>query len=99
MDEKGLSKTLRTAIKTGKVIIGTKEAIHSLKGSKLVVYSSSPSFPLVSELVKACKDLSMPLLEYEGSSIELGRLCGKPFPISVIVVKAAGEADLSALLG
>jgi ribosomal protein L30E len=25
--------------------------------------------------------------EFNGSSIELGILCGKPFPISVIVIK------------
>ncbi|MEM3437658.1 MAG: 50S ribosomal protein L30e [Nitrososphaerales archaeon] len=96
--EKDLEKILRTVIKTGKYILGTKEVLKSIKGSKIVIYSSFLSKDKVSEIVNTCKSLSIPFMEFKGTSVELGRVCGKPFPISAIAIKSPGEADLSPLI-
>ncbi|MCP8304274.1 MAG: ribosomal L7Ae/L30e/S12e/Gadd45 family protein [archaeon] len=98
ISEKNLEKILRAVIKTGKVVIGTKEASRSIKGSKLVIYSSSLSKERISEVVDTCRSLSVPFTEFKGTSIDLGRICGKPFLISAISVKSSGEVDLSPLI-
>lgn len=98
MIEKDFEKILRTVVKTGKYIIGAKEVLKSIKGSKMIIYSSSLSKDKVSEVVDICKSLSIPCMEFKGTSIELGKVCGKPFPISAIAIKSPGEADLSPLI-
>ncbi|MEM3382961.1 MAG: 50S ribosomal protein L30e [Nitrososphaerales archaeon] len=96
--EKDLEKILRTVIKTGKYILGVKEVSKSIKGSKIIIYSSFLSKDKVLEIVNACKSLSIPFIEFKGTSVELGRVCGKPFPISAIAIKSPGDADLSPLI-
>jgi large subunit ribosomal protein L30e len=98
ISEKDLEKTLRTVIKTGKYIIGAKEVSKSIKGSKVIIYSSSLSKDMVLEVVNTCKSLSIPFIEFKGTPVELGRICGKQFPISAIAIKSPGEVDLSPLI-
>ncbi|MGB9660042.1 MAG: 50S ribosomal protein L30e [Nitrososphaerales archaeon] len=98
ISEKDLEKILRTVMKTGKFIIGAKEVSKSIRGSKIIIYSSSLPKDWVSEVVKTCKSLSIPFIEFKGTSIDLGRICGKPFPMSAIAIKSPGEVDLSPLI-
>ncbi|MCP8322661.1 MAG: ribosomal L7Ae/L30e/S12e/Gadd45 family protein [Candidatus Methylarchaceae archaeon HK02M2] len=98
ISEKKLEKILRTVIKTGKVVIGTKQVSKSIKGSKLVIYSTSLSEERTSELIRTCKSLSVPFMEYRGTSMDLGRICGKLFLISAISIKSSGEVDLNPII-
>ena len=98
ISEKKLEKILRTVIKTGKVVIGTKQVSKSIKGSKLVIYSSSLSKERTYELIRICKSLSVPFIEYGGTSMDLGRICGKLFLISAISIKSSGEVDLDPII-
>ncbi|MCP8315204.1 MAG: 50S ribosomal protein L30e [archaeon] len=99
ISEKNLEKILRTVIKTGKFIIGAKEVSRSIKGSKIMIYSSSLPKNWISEVVNTCKSLSIPFIEFKGTSVELGRICGRPFPVSAIAIKSPGEGDISSLIG
>ncbi|MGQ9719094.1 MAG: ribosomal L7Ae/L30e/S12e/Gadd45 family protein [Nitrososphaerales archaeon] len=98
ISKKDLEKVLRTVVKTGKVVIGSKEALRSVKGSKIVIYSSSLSEEKISKVVKECKSLEVPLMKFEGTSVDLGRICGRLYPISVMAIKSPGEGDLSLLI-
>tara|TARA_B100000949_G_C14089417_1_gene369312 strand:+ start:352 stop:669 length:318 start_codon:yes stop_codon:yes gene_type:complete len=98
VEDKILSKTLKEAITTGKCIFGSRGVISSIKGSKLVVYSSSLKSPLLDELIKKCDDSSIPILSFKGSSINLGRICGKDFRVSTMLVRLPGDANLRDIL-
>ncbi|NWG09562.1 MAG: ribosomal L7Ae/L30e/S12e/Gadd45 family protein [Nitrososphaerales archaeon] len=98
ISKKDLEKVLRTIVKTGKVVIGSKEALRSVKGSKIVIYSSSLSEEKISNVVKECKSLEVPLMKFEGTSVDLGRICGRLYPISAMAIKSPGEGDLSLLI-
>ncbi len=87
-----LEKQLKVVTKTGKYIVGRKEVLNGLKGSKLVVWSSSANVP--PKLLNECKELQVPAVCFSGSPIELGKLCGIPYKVSVISVKTAGDAIL-----
>ena len=98
MDEKVLEKVLQTAVKTGKYVAGLKEVSQSLKGSKLVIYSTALPEKKVNKIIEVCQSSSIPILAYEGSTIKLGRLCGRPFRISALAIKSPGEANLTPIL-
>ncbi len=98
VDEKMLEKALKTVVKTGKYTLGLKEVTKSLKGVKLLVYSNSLDEATVSKMEGLCSASSVPTVAYSGSSVELGRLCGRPFRVSVISVKSAGDVDITPLI-
>jgi len=92
VDEKLLERFLKTVIKTGKYTLGLKETLKSLKGAKVVVYSSSVG-EAASRFQRLRKSSSTTILPYPGSSVRLGRLCGLPFKVSAISIKSLGDAD------
>jgi large subunit ribosomal protein L30e len=91
-----LEKQLKVSARTGKYIVGRKEVLASLKGSKLLVWSSSAN--ISQELLNQCKSLQIPALRFDGDPIALGKTCGIPFKVSVIAVRSAGDADLENFL-
>jgi large subunit ribosomal protein L30e len=98
IDQKILSKALHQATKTGKCISGYKEVHQSIKGSKLVVYSTALSPAEIKTIAEECKAVDVPIASYAGKSFELGAACGKKYKISILAVKSPGEADLSPIL-
>ncbi len=93
LEGKEFSRQLKVAAKTGKFVVGRREVSGSVKGSKLLVWSSSANVP--QSILDQCRTLSVPALKFEGNPVELGRACGIPFRVSVIAVKSGGDADLS----
>ncbi len=89
-----LEKQLKLAARTGSYIVGRREVSHSLKGSKLLVWSGSANVPQT--MLDESKSLSVPAIKFSGNPVELGRACGIPFRVSVIALKSTGDADLSA---
>jgi large subunit ribosomal protein L30e len=89
-----LEKQLKIAAKTGKYLVGRREVLSGVKGTKLLVWSASADIP--QKILDECKTLSVPAVKFNGNPVELGHACGIPFRVSVIALKAAGDADLSA---
>jgi large subunit ribosomal protein L30e len=87
-----LERQLKSAVKTGKVTVGRKEVANTLKGSKLVVWSGAAN--LSQDLLTQCQSLEIPAVRYDGNPIELGRMAGIPFKVSVLSVKTIGDAKL-----
>jgi large subunit ribosomal protein L30e len=88
-----LERQLKSVTKTGKYVVGRKEVLGSLKGSKLVVWSASANVP--PQILSECKTLQVPAIRFDGNPIELGKVCGIPYKVSVIAVKSPGDAVLS----
>lgn len=87
-----LEKQLKAVTKTGKYVVGRKEVLNGLKGSKLVVWSASANVP--PRILDECRNLQVPAVRFDGNPIELGKTCGIPYKVSVIAVKSAGDASL-----
>ncbi len=95
-----LEQELRTAVRTGKVLLGSKSTIKHLKlgKAKLVVIAKNAD-PNVKEDIRYYAKLSgIPVVEYDGTSIELGTLLGKPFPVQALAVLDAGESRILELV-
>lgn len=84
--------SLRKAVKTGTVFLGrnkTRESIESGKAKLVVVARNSPES--VKNLVK---ETEIPVYVYEGSSVQLGKACGRPYVVSALAVVEPGESDI-----
>jgi len=96
-----LRKAILLAVKTGKVTFGFKGCVEALRGgkAKLLVVAKNSSLSRKKELELLAKLSNTPILQYEGSSLDLGNICGKPFTISAMAVRDAGDSDIIKLVG
>lgn len=93
-----LEKELTDAIKERKRIIGSKQILNSLKDSKLVVLSQSIPKETEEKILKAAKKDKVPTLQLQGSSVELGRLCGVQFRVSAISLTGISETNVKTII-
>jgi len=98
METRLLESFLRSANKTGKVSYGLRETMKSIKSMKLIVASKSLQGEERKKLLDSCQSLNVPLIEFEGSSLMLGKAAGVAYPAKVLGVRSAGDADLTKLL-
>lgn len=88
--------SLRRAMKTGKVILGqneTKDNIEQKKAQLVVIAANCPK-----EFVEYISgNDQVKTHTFPGSSVQLGRACGKPFMVSALAVVEAGESDILTL--
>ncbi len=93
-----LEKAIKDAVEDGKCSFGTKEVISSIKNSKLIVLSHSVPSTTTQKIAEAAKSAKVPTVNYNGSSVELGRLCGTQFRISTISLKTLSDTNLKAII-
>lgn len=91
-----VSKEIRRAVDTGKVIFGAKESEKSLKNgsSKLLIIAQNAPKLAKEKLVLFADTSKVPVLDFEGTGLELGSVCGKPFTITSMVVQEEGKSRL-----
>ena len=95
---KNIEKIVKDGISSKKYKIGTREVIASIKGSKLVIVSNSVPQKIVDRIAKDSKDLGVPMIKYEGSSIKLGKVCNRQFKVSAICLKAGSDEDIKEIV-
>jgi large subunit ribosomal protein L30e len=89
-----VDKSLIKAVKTGKVIVGANRTIDAAANgsAKMVVLASN----CPEDIKKKIQATDIPVLEYEGTSVDLGPVCGKPFTIAAMAILDVGESDILA---
>ena len=93
-----LEKALTGAIKERKHTLGTKQVVSSMKNSKLVVISRSLSTNLSKKIEETAQNHNVPLIHFNDTSIELGKLCGIKFRVSVISLSSLSNTNTQAIL-
>jgi large subunit ribosomal protein L30e len=85
-----ITRALKTASTTGDVRFGLAETKKSMKNgeAKLVVVASN--CPEKDALSSAGHKVLM----FEGTNVELGSACGKPFSISALAIVSPGESNI-----
>ncbi|MEM3342586.1 MAG: 50S ribosomal protein L30e [Thermoplasmata archaeon] len=87
-----LNKALKSVMSTGKVLLGYKQAKKALlkKSAKMIIVSSN----CPPEVIEDLKKYNVPVVNYNGTNVDLGAACGKPFTISALVVIDPGESNI-----
>ena len=93
-----LEKSLRDARKENKLIMGTKQVLNSVKNSKLIILSQSIKKEMFEQIESDAKKEKIPLVNFQGTSVALGRLCGLQFRISTISFTSLDDASIKSIL-
>ena len=95
--KKILEKTLKDAIKEKSVIIGSKQVLGSLDKVKLVI-SSNTRNGITEKISSEAEKLNVPIINYDGNSVALGRLSGFEYRISTISFTKINDSDIKSLI-
>ena len=93
-----LEKSLKDARKENKLTMGSKQVLNSVNNSKLIVLSQSVDKEMLEKIESDAKKQKVPLVNFQGTSVALGRLCGLQFRISTISFTAIDEGNIKSIL-
>jgi large subunit ribosomal protein L30e len=93
-----LEKSLKDALKEDKLTMGAKQVLNSVKNSKLIVLSQSVKKEMFEQIKSDAKKEKIPLVNFQGTSVALGRLCGLQFRISTISFTSITDANIKSIL-
>ncbi|MEM7821615.1 MAG: 50S ribosomal protein L30e [Candidatus Aenigmatarchaeota archaeon] len=84
-----LTEVIRTALKENKAIIGYRKSIKFIKlnTAKIIVVAKNSPEEIRKEIEHNAKIKGVKVEIFDGSSKELGVICGKPFPVTTLVIK------------
>jgi large subunit ribosomal protein L30e len=91
-----MNRAIRMAVDTGEVLFGSR---GSSKGAftgkpKMIILSSNCPGETREGIERNSKLSGIPVLFFGGTSIELGSLCGKPFPVSALSIIEPGNSNI-----
>jgi len=91
-----INKAITTTVKTGKVLFGAQSAINNVKigKAKLIIIAANCPQRTREDIQHYCELSKIPIIVYNGTSIELSAVCGKPFIVSALTVKEQGNSDI-----
>lgn len=94
--ERPITTALRLTVESGKVKYGARTGlVASLLGkAKLFVVAENTPKETRDKVIHYAEVSKIPLIRFEGSSMELGSICGRPFPVSVLSVYDEGTSNI-----
>ena len=95
-----VNKAIYSAMKTGKVVLGSRRSLNFLKlgKAKLVIVASNTPKDLREVVDYYSKLTLIPVYTYKGTSLDLGRVCGKPFPVMMMAIREPGDSNIMELV-
>ena len=90
-----INKSLRLAIGSGEVHVGSKQACKSVESGKaklVIIASNCPE-----DAAEAARSGKSAVHSFKGNNSVLGAACGKPFPISMVAILKEGKSDVLSL--
>ena len=95
-----LERELKVALKTGKIVFGSKEVLKLIgmgKGKLVIMASNCPEF--IKEHIKYYAKLSgIPIYYAPYTSKELGEMCQRGHMVASLVVLDEGESEILKLI-
>jgi large subunit ribosomal protein L30e len=95
---KTIEKLVKDAVASNKYKSGVREVLQAAKSSKLVIVSKSLDASDRAKLDEQAKSASVAIYEFDGNSVQLGKLCNKPFRVTAIAIKSATDAEVKAIM-
>ena len=84
-----ISADIKTAAKEKRLIMGSKSVLKSVKNGKAtsVIYAENLPKSVLRDITRYSTIGSVQLKAFTGNSMELGELCGKPFPVLMLGIR------------
>ncbi len=89
-------REIRRAMDSGKVVLGGKSAERciTIGEGRLVITSTNAPQRMRDRILALAKLANIQHYQYSGSGVELGSVCGKPFVVSVMLIKEPGQSNV-----
>ena len=96
-----IDRGIRVAVDTGTVTLGSDKSIQELKlgKGKLVIIAKNSPEDIAEDVNYYSKLSKIPVYTYDGTSVELGSVCGKPFTVATLIIKDPGDSTILELMG
>ena len=91
-----INKALAITVKTGKVVFGGNKTLTAARvgKAKLIIVASNCPRNIREDVEYYSKLSNIPSIVYNGSSLDLGMACGKPFMVSALTIKDPGDSNI-----
>ena len=91
-----VDRGIRVAVDTGDVTLGSEKSIQSLKLGKgqLVIVAQNAPKDIIEDVEYYAQLSEIPYYIYEGTSVDLGSVCGKPFTVATLIVNDPGDSTI-----
>ena len=91
-----LANDIRLAVDSGETALGINKVIDSIKGNtaKLIIAASINKTEALQDVMHLAKISDLSVITFEGNSLELGAICGKPFSVAVLSIIKPGNSSL-----
>lgn len=95
-----IEKELVNALKTGKVVLGSRKTLRYVKTgkAKAVIVAANAPPELRSDILYYAELSGIPVYVYPGTSVELGAICGKPFTVAGLAILDPGSSRILDLI-
>jgi len=92
-----MENSINILMKTGRCVMGTREVRKFIEenGIKMAIFSRGAE----QDLTSLCKEKGIIVIRYNKTSMDLGMLCRKPFPVSVLGVIDEGDSGILSIKG
>lgn len=96
-----IDRGIRVAVETGNVTLGSDKSVQRLKHGKgkLVIIAKNCPEDIKEDVIYYSKLSNIPIHGYEGTSLELGSVCGKPFTVATLIIKDPGDSNILEVMG
>lgn len=96
-----IDRGIRVAVDTGNVTLGSAKSIQSLKlgKGKLVIMALNCPEDIREDVNYYSKLSNISVYDYEGTSVELGSVCGKPFTVATLIIMDPGDSTILEVMG
>ncbi|TFG09734.1 50S ribosomal protein L30e [Candidatus Heimdallarchaeota archaeon] len=91
-----INRSIRIAVDTGKVSYGADSARQALlnKQAKLVILAENAPQEIKEDINRYAEISEVPVLDFPGSSLDLGAVCGRPHFVAALTIEAMGDSDI-----
>ncbi len=96
-----VDRGVRVAVDTGTVTLGSDKSVQALKlgKGKLVIIAKNCPEEVREDVMYYSKLSEIPVYTYEGSSVDLGSVCGKPFTVATLIIRDQGDSTILEVMG
>jgi large subunit ribosomal protein L30e len=91
-----VGRAIATAVKTGKVSFGANSAVQNAQTgkAKLIVVAANCPKNVRQDIEYYSRLSKVPIITFNGSSLDLAATCGKPFSVSALSIREPGDSEI-----
>ncbi|MHA1223743.1 MAG: 50S ribosomal protein L30e [Candidatus Heimdallarchaeaceae archaeon] len=91
-----VNRSIRIAVDTGKVSYGIESAKKALlnKQAKIVILANNAPENIKEDVRRYAELSEIPVLDFPGSSLDLGAICGRPHFVATLTIHETGDSDI-----